>query len=129
MLFARFSVKYLASKVVAVIHCEQCNKPRCVFSLDGKLSRKGQREIEDMIFCCGAPSSTSTLYTCKFQGCSSLIENAFYISRPRVDYVESMTQLLQKYTSVFPSYKLCKEGGKTEVCVGTKGNWSAHKWY
>ena len=43
----------LARRVVATLSCHQCGKKRCVFSLDGKISTKGEREIEDVIFTCG----------------------------------------------------------------------------
>ena len=69
--------KLLASRVTATILCHQCGKTRCVFSLNGSLTPKGQREIEDTIFTCGM-GLMGNIYTSTHLVCSSPIENAFY---------------------------------------------------
>ena len=75
----------LASRVTATILCYQCDKTCCVFSWNGSLTPKGQREIEDPIFTCGT-GLMGNIYTSTHLVCSSPIENAFYTSRYMNDY-------------------------------------------
>jgi len=75
--------KFLSSRVVAALECCLCGKSRCVFSMSGSITVKGQQELEDIIFSCGMSLLTPTLYTARFLKCSSPIEAAFDIFAKR----------------------------------------------
>ena len=55
--------KFIASRVVTTIHCDQCNKQQCVLSLDSRLSPVGENYLEDVIYSCGMPLDSQNLYT------------------------------------------------------------------
>ena len=119
--------KMLASRVAATILCHQCGKVRCVFSLNGSLTPKGQREIEDTIFTCGM-ALTSNIYTSMHLVCSSPIENAIYTSRSTNNYicyhcggtqinVISFKKKIKEFKTVYPICNACKSDGKKEYCA------------
>ena len=116
-----FSHKFLTNKVVSVLQCHQCNKPRCIYGMKGELSIKGRQELEDIIFTCGADFRTPDLYTANIV-CNSPVESTFYSSRPKEQYVclhcgtpeyskEEMNKKLKDFNSVFPVCIICKEAG------------------
>ena len=72
---------FLSRRVVGVLECSLCGKPRCLFSMNGSLNVKGQQEIENIISSCGMSLSANLLYTARHISCSSAIENA-YLSSP-----------------------------------------------
>ena len=119
--------KLLASRVTATILCHQCGKTRCVFSLNGSLTPKGQREIEDTIFTCGM-GLMGNIYTSTHLVCSSPIENAFYTSRYMNDYicfhfggnqinVIAFKKKIKEFRTVYPVCNACKSSGKKEYCT------------
>lgn len=102
--------KYIASRVVSKVKCHQCGKLRCVFSLTRTLPISVERLLEDVIYVCGMPLSTSTgnCYTSRHVSCSSKIENAYYLSSSRSQFIcvhcgfenidmEGMKEMLRKY--------------------------------
>ena len=118
--------KFVASRVVAKIQCHQCNKTRCVFSLDRTFSAKDQRELEDVIYVCGMVLTGAKIYTSRLITCSSYIENAFYISSAGANHIcvhcghdemdtEIRKELLRKFKTVYPSCLHCKVQGKEEI--------------
>lgn len=124
--------KYLANRVVATINCQQCRKSRCVFSLTKSLSVAGQQELEDILFSCGSTLETSNLYTGCFITCMSQIESAFYLSKPRSQFIcvhcgdadidcVAMINLFRQYNTVHPSCEDCKiRKAKKEICSNPK---------
>ena len=46
-------IKHIKSRVVASAYFLQYNKPKCVFSFNRKLSVKGRKQLENLIFSCG----------------------------------------------------------------------------
>lgn len=121
--------KYLAKRVVSVIKCHQCNKPRCVYSMNNSISPAGQRELEDAIFSCGMMlRSAGTLYMKKDLRCSISVENSFYASHSAEKFVclhcgtnqidnNSLKQLRKDFKIVFPVCTFCKSEGKKETCL------------
>ena len=117
--------KLLASRVTATILCHQCGKTRCVFSLNGSLTPKGQREIEDTIFTCGM-GLMGNIYTSMHLVCSTPIENAFYTLRSMNDYIcyhcggnqiNVNVKKIKEFRTVYPVCNACKSSGKKEYCA------------
>ena len=72
-------IKYIASRVVTIVKCCQCNKPRCIYSLTaGTLTSQGQQDIENIMFSCGMVLNSKTLYAAGHIKCNSLIEVSYY---------------------------------------------------
>ena len=88
--------KFLSRRVVGVLECSLCGKPRCLFSMNGSLNVKGQQEIET-IFSCGMSLSTNSLYTARHISCSSAIENAYLSSAFRKRLEDGVTN--QSFTN------------------------------
>ena len=121
--------RLLSNRVASTILCHQCGKVRCVFSLNGSISSKGQREIEDAFFCCGMELKSGSIYTSTQLSCRSPIENAYYISRPANgknvcyhcggDHIMSVSfqQKKKMFKTVYPVCSLCKTNGKKEFCA------------
>ena len=72
--------KLLANRLVLTLSCAQCGKPRCTFSMDGLITQKGQREVEDIIFSCGMALTTSSLYTATHLKFHHLLKRLFHVS-------------------------------------------------
>ena len=72
---------FIASGVVTKIHCNLCNKQRCVFSSESYLSLSGEKYLEDDIYSCRMLLDSHNLCTQRNLHCISPIENAFYFKK------------------------------------------------
>ncbi len=115
------SYKFLSRKVVEIIKCHQCDKPRCIYSLKETLSTKAARELEDTLFTCGTSFKTADIYTAKIH-CNSMIESTLYTKHPTDQFIcvhwsspdfdkDGMKEKLENYTTVYPVCLLCKGKG------------------
>jgi len=95
------------------------------------VSPRGKRELEDIIFTCGMQSQLNSIYTSRFVECLSPVENAFFLSRSRSDFVcvhcgikdfdrKKMTASLETFKTVFPCCSVCASAGKSQVCLNPK---------
>lgn len=120
--------RLLAHRVATIISCHQCGKQRCVFSFDGSITPKGQREIEDVMYSCGMGLKNS-IFTSTNISCNSPIENAYYLSRSAnsklicyhcgEDHIltNSYKQNKKNFKTVYPTCIRCSETGKKEFCA------------
>ena len=72
------SFKFISSRVVAVLECSLCRKLCCVFNMNSIITVDGQRELDDIIFSCGAILNSKSLYMARHLKCASPVENAYH---------------------------------------------------
>ena len=126
---------FYSSKVRGTLHCQECFKPRCVYSAR-KLGRDErvliERVDEEKTYSCGSALFHSilvdTVVVRQNIGCTNPIETEYYsatfVSFPPVCYYcgaaeeslvedDNTRQLKQEYAIVRPLCFLCKSEGKT----------------
>lgn len=128
----QMGMKFLAKKVVSTINCNQCGKPRCVFSATGSIDNTSQRQLEDVMFSCGMTLDSHAVYVKADMSCKSNVENAFYLSKPLSQHVcvhcgcsefdkKCLKEFSKKFRVVFPCCSHCKDVlGKKEICLNPK---------
>ena len=118
--------KFLGSRVVAVIECAQCKKPRCIFSMQSQLTPSNQQLLEDITFTCGRLLDYNSLCTATNLNSNCLTENVYYRSRStklvcvncgaaNIRSAEYKSKLKQ-YKNVFSVCQYCFNKGKKEIC-------------
>ena len=125
--------KLLASRVAHIINCVQCGKPRCIFSMDGSIHPKGQREVDDVIFSCGMVLIATSLYTATHLKCSSPIENSYFSSQAAINLVcyhcgtnefmkDSYKNKKRHFKTVYPTCITCFAIGKKNFVHSIRRN-------
>lgn len=130
---------FIASGVVTKIHCNLCNKQRCVFSSESYLSLSGEKYLEDDIYSCRMLLDSHNLCTQRNLHCTSPIENAFYFKKEIAECIsvhfgsldvdaKAMIHLRKSFKNEQPASKRCKSEEKSETCLNQGKKFGKRTW-
>lgn len=111
-------IKHIKSRVVASAYFLQYNKPKSVFSFNRKLSVKGRKQLENLIFSCGMVLESTNLYPVShlistYRGCKELLVDKYKELKNMRSFTQFSSHVQTTETKLLSSVKL------TKICYGS----------